>query len=697
MALLIATIVANLGMAVAPVRAASQSRTTDISMSGGLATDTTWDIKGSCPDCVPDDYASIAYGDDAAYDAVVQARVHLTGLTWSSQASIDVGFDDQLLRQGRTLDLKDVLTVTGGTMTATGTISGSMFIERDGTTNVQDFGSFSSPMNLSWACPVPLPGESPRPCSSGNADTTVLSVKIFDVVLGQVFLTLKVGASLTANVSTDGVISSAQLTIDGGGPADSKTVTWTGSSPSTTTDSRALSCAAPAGSEVSYRFTGGSTSGAEQNVGSTIKLIGSVVIDPAIGPALDAVDYTFKELPQAALPIAMGLSGGNSASVSLGTLAKNNIPPTADAGGGATHTYSGNEGSPITFDGSGSTSVCGFPTLRWDFSDGGVAFGKNPQHTFQGSGTYSGLLTATDATGLVSTTTFSIQVANLPPVIVFSPNATVAWGRDVDFNAQATDPGSDDQSTLAYAWVFGDGSPSATDGPSVHHTYATPGTYTVTLVVCDRHGDCGSRSRDVNVRKRTVSIGSLGDTAATYDTAGARRASLVDEFGSIVSGRTVDFSVNGSGAGSSVSNASGLAQVAWTPLLDAGAYSTGASFAGDAYYEAATGSNAVTISRKATTVTYTGSTSGAPNKATVLSAVLKDATGKALAGRQVLFVLGGQQVQATTDASGIASVTLKLTQKNGSYPLTATWTPFGIDAGRYVGSAASLTFKLQAK
>jgi hypothetical protein len=217
------------------------------------------------------------------------------------------------------------------------------------------------------------------------------------------------------------------------------------------------------------------------------------------------------------------------------------------------------------------------------------------------------------------------------------------------------------------------------------------------LTVCDRLNLCSSDTRTVEVRKRTVTIGSLGDTAGTYDTGGARRASLVDEFGSVVSGRTLDFSVNGIGAGSSVTSSSGIAQVSWTPLLDAGTYATGASFAGDSLYEATSGSNSVAITRKATTMTYTGTTTGGPNKAVILSAVLKDATGKALAGRQVVFVLGSQQVQALTDASGIASASLKLVQKNGTYSLTATWAPSGADANRYVGSAASATFKLQAK
>jgi PKD repeat protein len=695
--LAILTLVASATPFVAPVAAANQTKSTSMAMSGGLATDIKWNIEGGCDDCVPDEFASVAYSDDASYVAKVEAQIHVTQMTWSSQAAIDVTFDDQLLRQGQTIDLKDKLTVTGGTMTATGTISGSMFIERDGTTNVQNFGSFSSPLSLSWGCAVPLPGESPRPCASGNANTDVFSAKIISVALADVYLTLKVGASLSANVSSAGVVSSAQLSIAGGGAADSKNVTWVGSSPSTVTDSRPLSCTAPAGNDVSYRFTGGSTTGATQNVASTIKLIGAVVIDPVGLPAEDVVEYTFKEVPQAAVPLAMGLSGGNSDVLSLGVLAKNNVPPVADAGGGATHTYSGNQGSPITFDGGGSSSVCGFPTLRWDFSDGGVGFGKNPQHTFQGSGTYSGLLTATDATGLTSTTTFSVQITNQPPVVFPGPDMTDVWGRAVVFNGSATDPGSDDQATLAYSWSFGDGSPSANAGPSISHSYAAPGTYTVTLVVCDRLWACASDSREINIRKRNVSLGSLGDTAATYDTPASRHAALVDEFGSPVNGRTIEFEVAGVSVGSSVTNSSGVATRAWTPLLDAGAYAADASFAGDSLYTSTTGSGGVVVARKATTVTYTGTLKGAPNKTTILSAVLKDATGTALGGRTVVSVLGSQTVNATTDATGVATASLKLTQKNGTYPLTATWTPAGPDAGRYTGSGASAAFKLQAK
>lgn len=692
----LALIIQMLGSA-ATALAADQSEFTLFGMSGSTPVDADWTIEGSCDECIPDDVAGVVYSDSATYVAKVEAKVHLSNMTWSSNAAIEVAYDDQLLRQGAMLELLDKLAITGGTMTATGRITGSWGIERDGTTMVQDFGDFDESLNLSWTCPVPLPGESPRGCTSGNANTTVFDLKIFSVTLADVYLRLKVGVSLTASSSTTSIASSADLAFVGSGPAQSKTVSWFGSSPSTTTDSRHMSCLEAAGSDVTYRFTGGSTTGASHQVAPTLKLIGDLLVEPEVGPDVATPDIEFRSLTLAAIPVTMGLSGGNSETLQLGQLLPNNRPPVVDAGGGAEHTYSGNQGSPITFDGSGTSSVCGFPSLRWDFSDGGVAFGKAPQHTFQGSGIYSGLLTATDATGLTSSQTFSVAVANVAPRAVAGPNTTAAWGRSVAFNGAGQDPGADDQPTLTYVWEFGDGSPSAAGGPSTTHAYADPGSYTATLTVCDRGGLCDTDTRTITVRKRDVSIGALGDTAATYDTGSTRRASLVDEFGNAVNGRTISFTVDGAGAGSGVTNSDGRAQVAWTPALAAGTYATGASFAGDARYTAADGSGSVTIARKATSLEYTGARTGGPNKTVTLSAVVRDATGTPLAGRTVVFVLGSQTVNAATNASGVATASLKLTQKNGTYPLTATWTPEGADAARYTGSAASVTFKLQAK
>jgi hypothetical protein len=86
-----------------------------------------------------------------------------------------------------------------------------------------------------------------------------------------------------------------------------------------------------------------------------------------------------------------------------------------------------------------------------------------------------------------------------------------------------------------------------------------------------------------------------------------------------------------------LTNSNGIAAKSYTPTLAAGAYTGSSAFAGDSMYKASDSSNAFAVAKKATTTTYTGATTGGPNKAVVLSAVLKDATGKPLGGRTIAF------------------------------------------------------------
>jgi hypothetical protein len=97
----------------------------------------------------------------------------------------------------------------------------------------------------------------------------------------------------------------------------------------------------------------------------------------------------------------------------------------------------------------------------------------------------------------------------------------------------------------------------------------------------------------------------------------------------------------------------------------------------------------------ATSMSYTGATSGSPNKTVTLSAILSDALGRGLDGMVVVFTLGTQTVSATTVNGGVATASLQLTQKNGNYPLNARWTPSATDADKWTGSVSSTTFQLQ--
>lgn len=81
---------------------------------------------------------------------------------------------------------------------------------------------------------------------------------------------------------------------------------------------------------------------------------------------------------------------------------------------------------------------------------------------------------------------------NTPPHAVFTPGCTGLTCRFADGSA---DP---DGNVTGWQWTFGDGSSSSLRSPS--HTYASGGTYAVTLRVTDNLGSSGSATRQVTAQ-----------------------------------------------------------------------------------------------------------------------------------------------------------------------------------------------------
>jgi hypothetical protein len=367
--ILIVALLANLVAAATPVAAANQTKSASVSLGGGTDVGVAYDVTASCDGCVPDDFAQLVTGH-SSWSFAFGATVHtvVDRLDWASDGSVDIAYDDTLLRQGQTITLDDTLTTTGGTITATGAISGSygLFADTTGGTDFQPTNQtkdFSKDLTWTFSCVVPLPGESPRTCTSGTQTVDIDSYTLFTVpFVDPVDLDVEfnVGVALVASVASDGVVSVRTIDVTGGPGSQSANLEWLGSSPSTISDPAHLSCTQPAGNEVNYRLTGLAADSPTQSLAARTGVGAKVIASPAVGPdftVYDLGEFGHRDAPAA--DISFGLTGPDT-SVVLGTLQKNNIPPTADAGGGASHTYSGDQGSPITFDGGGSTSVCGF-------------------------------------------------------------------------------------------------------------------------------------------------------------------------------------------------------------------------------------------------------------------------------------------------------------------------------------------------
>jgi PKD repeat protein len=155
-------------------------------------------------------------------------------------------------------------------------------------------------------------------------------------------------------------------------------------------------------------------------------------------------------------------------------------------------------GEPIAFDGSGSSDPDGSVTsYRWSFGDGADATGPAPQHAYAHAGTYTVTMAVFDDSGSTATASRTVTIIDRPPVAVLrGPGAATIAGDPVGFDASgSSDP---DGSIAGYAWDFGDGATAT--GPTVTHSFARSGSYTVRVTVVDDSGSTASVTQQVSVR-----------------------------------------------------------------------------------------------------------------------------------------------------------------------------------------------------
>jgi RHS repeat-associated protein len=177
-----------------------------------------------------------------------------------------------------------------------------------------------------------------------------------------------------------------------------------------------------------------------------------------------------------------------------------NQTPLANPGG----PYSGMSGSPVPFNGSGSSDADGtIGNYQWSFGDGTVATGPTPTHVYSSTGTFNVTLTVTDNSGAPASanTTASVTIPNQPPVANAGGPYSVSANTPIQFNGTtSSDP---DGTITSYQWNFGDGSTG--NGVTTTHTYLVPSSYTVTLTVTDNLGATAANSVNVNVRDPRIS------------------------------------------------------------------------------------------------------------------------------------------------------------------------------------------------
>ena len=183
-----------------------------------------------------------------------------------------------------------------------------------------------------------------------------------------------------------------------------------------------------------------------------------------------------------------------------------NQPPIADAGG----PYSGDEGSNIALDASGSTDPDGMiVSYEWDLDNDGMfddATGVSTNVSFDDNGIFTVGVRVTDDDGATDETTAQITVNNVPPSVSAGSPVIINEGDDFSGSGSFTDPGADIW-TATVDYGDGGGPQALALNPDKSfsiptHTYVdddADDTYTVTVEVTDDDGGVGSASFDVTV------------------------------------------------------------------------------------------------------------------------------------------------------------------------------------------------------
>ena len=213
-------------------------------------------------------------------------------------------------------------------------------------------------------------------------------------------------------------------------------------------------------------------------------------------------------LPPAGTPKAAFVSSPTPAAV--------NVAVTFDASSSCAET-----------DSSGACTVNGsIASFAWNFGDGATASGKVTSHTFTSASAFAVTLTVTNSRLVAASTTQTITAtftASPSAKFEFSPT-TPAVSQAINFDASESKAATGHQ-IVAYSWIFGDGATAS--GTPVSHTFATAGTYNVTLTVTDDTGQTATSATAVNVGTGsptatfTASVFNAGTHTMTLDASGS--------------------------------------------------------------------------------------------------------------------------------------------------------------------------------
>ncbi len=197
-------------------------------------------------------------------------------------------------------------------------------------------------------------------------------------------------------------------------------------------------------------------------------------------------------------------------------------------------------GQGVDFQGTASDPDGHLPLVHaWNFGGGAPAGAiEDPGVvSFSAAGTFVVTYTVTDALGssdpTPATRTVTVLQPNaMPNGVIDTPatDVTIEPGASVTFAGSGTD--ADASLPLTYAWSFGGAAPATTVEDPGAITFATPGTYVVTLTVSDARGGADATPATRTVTVRAVNRPPIAVLAMLPATGNAPLSTFADATGS---------------------------------------------------------------------------------------------------------------------------------------------------------------------
>jgi PKD repeat protein len=161
-----------------------------------------------------------------------------------------------------------------------------------------------------------------------------------------------------------------------------------------------------------------------------------------------------------------------------------------------------NVGETVFFNGDPVRPAPGHTIVQssWNFGDPtsstNSAGGLQTTHAFLAAGTYTVVLTVTDDAGQKTVLPKTVTIGSGNPTAALNVTKTVGLGVRADAGGSTSASGT---SIVSYTFFWGDGLSDAGTSAVQSHTYATNGTYQVSVRVTDSLGRTGTATASVTV------------------------------------------------------------------------------------------------------------------------------------------------------------------------------------------------------